>query len=109
MRDLADEQGTALLKGWSGVSQGHATCPDRAVFVNRWRPEDANEVCLDPKKNGHPKAPTHHTTNPAAQSNAGQERSTVIANNKSWKLATGVREAHLGGIHPRRQVPGRPG
>ena len=98
VRDLAAADGTPLLKGWSGVSPGHATCPDRAVFVNRWRPEDANEVCLDPKKNNHPRAPTHQSTNAAAQAKAGQERATVIANNKSWKLATGVREAHLAGF-----------
>ena len=98
VRDLAGADGTPLLKGWSGVSQGHATCPDRAVFVNRWRPEDANEVCLDPKKNNHPKAPTHQSSNAAAQQKAGQERATVIANNKSWKLATGVRETHLAGF-----------
>ena len=98
VRDLAGADGTPLLKGWSGVCQGHATCPDRAVFVNRWRPEDANEVCLDPKKNNHPKAPTHQSSNASAQQKAGQERATVIANNKSWKLATGVREGHLAGF-----------
>ena len=87
VRDLAAADGTPLLKGWSGVSPGHATCPDRAVFVNQWRPEDANEVCLDPKKNNHPKVPTHQATNTAAQARAGQERVTVIAHNKSWKLA----------------------
>ncbi len=92
VRDLAGADGTPLLKGWSGVSQGHSTCPDRAVFVNRWRPEDANEVCLDPK------APTHQSTSASAQAKAGQERATVIANNKSWKLAAGVREAHLAGV-----------
>ena len=96
VRDLADADGKPLLTGWSGVSEGHATCPDRAVFVNRWRPDDATEVCLDPKGNNHPKAPSHHTANTAAAAKAGAERSTVIANNKSWKLATGVREGHLG-------------
>ena len=107
VRDLADADGTPLLKGWSGVSPGHATCPDRAVFVNRWRPEDATEVCLDPKRNSHPKAPSHHTANAAAAAKAGA--GTVSRDRRQQELEASRRctRGSPGRLHPRRQVQPR--
>jgi ParB/RepB/Spo0J family partition protein len=91
VRDLAGAEGIRFGAGYYGVAESHAACPDRAVLLNKWRPESVQEVCLDPKANNHTKTPTGY----AAPAPSGPDRSVVIENNKLWKAATGVRLAHL--------------
>lgn len=92
VRDLAGADGQRLHAGHSGVCEAHAGCPDRAVVLSRWQPEQVQEVCLDPKRNGHQPA---RPTGGGGKGTQQQERAKVIEGNKLWKIASGVRLAHL--------------
>lgn len=92
VRDLADEHGTRLGSGYYGTTDQHEACPSRAILLNKWRPESVQEVCLDPKANGHTRAPSGYA---ATAPQPGPERSLVMANNKLWTTASTVRHDHL--------------
>jgi ParB family chromosome partitioning protein len=94
VNDLVDGQGTKVGAGYYGVGEALAASPDRAVVVSAYRTDSVQEVCLNPKANGLSKAPSPYASaRPAVDRD---ERVTVIANNKLWKVAAGVRHAHVG-------------
>jgi ParB family chromosome partitioning protein len=94
VNDLVDGQGAKVGAGYYGVGQALAASPDRAVVVSAYRTDSVQEVCLNPKANGLSKAPSPYAASRPEQSR--EQRAEVIANNKLWKVATGVRHAHLG-------------
>lgn len=94
VRDLATADGTRLATGYYGVTAEHAACAGRAVLISTWRPESVQEVCTDPKGNGHTRAPAGYAGTAAPREQA--DRAEVIARNKDFKAATTVRHAHLG-------------
>ncbi len=94
VNDLVDAAGAKVGAGYYGVGTALAASPDRAVVVSAYRADSVQEVCLNPKANGLSRAPSPYAASRPEQSR--EQRAEVIANNKLWKVATGVRHAHLG-------------
>jgi ParB family chromosome partitioning protein len=91
--DLVDEDGTKVGAGYYGVGERLAASPDRAVIVSAYRADSVQEVCLNPKANGLKRAPSPYAA--AKPEQTREQRAAVIANNKLWGVATGVRHSHL--------------
>jgi len=92
---LVDESGEVL------DADKHAACSGHAAVVERHEPTNVTWYCTDPAGNGHqPRFPST-ATRPASvvdgkmTDEAKAERASVIANNKSWRAATPVRQAFV--------------
>lgn len=96
--DMVDADGVKVGPGsYYGVGpliERPAAAGRLAVVVSSYQTTSVVEVCLDPKAFGLKKAPSPYAAARPAQDS--EQRATVIANNKAWKLASGVRQEHLG-------------
>lgn len=93
LSELTDDKGKKLTPA------KHKTCPGHAAFIDRtWKAGTytpvAAYVCTDFKKHGHTSTASRangRDTSPEAKA----ERRAVIAGNRDWKTATGLRRTWL--------------
>lgn len=102
--------GTARLDKLAGkdgknlTGANHRKCPGHAVALTRsWDGVEQVYVCTDPKGNGHRarkgETPRRDAAKPA------EDRAEVIAGNKQWRAAEGVRREFAAGLLARKTVP----
>lgn len=96
---LTDDKGKAL------TGTNHRKCPGHAVALYKtWDGLQQVFVCTDPKGNGH-KIRAGEKVERSTRPKPDEDRAEVVAGNKAWRAAEGVRRTFVAGLIARRKAP----